>query len=196
MWLTTLHEHPIPALQWGTVLGAALVAAFHDLRSRRIPNLLTGPMVLGGWIASAATCGVPGLFDSLAATVLVALPFVLLFVLARGGAGDAKLMGAIGSWLGVQDGVAVLLAVCLCGLVLAVAFAAYKRRLRAVFANLSGALFGFLPAIFGVGSLRAAGRDAGRLMPGADEGEQMPYGVAILAGALLAAGVLYFRHPV
>jgi prepilin peptidase CpaA len=187
MWLTTLYEHPLPALQWGTVLGASLVAAFWDLRSRRIPNLLTGPLLLCGWCQSAWLCGGHGLLDSFVATLLLATPFVILFVFAGGGAGDAKLMGALGSWLGVVSGIAVLLAVCLCGMVIAVAFALSKRRLGAVLANISGALVGWIPPLFGHGKLR----DAARLMPGAAEGQKMPYGPAIFAGTALAAGSLW-----
>jgi prepilin peptidase CpaA len=187
MWLTTLYEHPTPSLQWGTVLGASLVAAFWDLRSRRIPNLLTFPLVLGGWAASASVSGGAGLVDSLAATVLLATPFVLLFVFAGGGAGDAKLMGGLGAWLGVVNGLVVLLAVCVCGMVLAVIAAARKRRLGAVLGNVSSAMIGLLQPVFGVGSLR----DAGRLMPGPGEGQQMPYGLSIFAGTAVAAGGLW-----
>ena len=128
MWLTTLYEHPIPALQWGTVLGAALVAAFWDLRSRRIPNLLTGPLLLCGWCQSVWLCGAHGLLDSFVASLLLATPFAILFAFAGGGAGDAKLMGALGSWLGVVSGIAVLLAVCLCGMVIAVGGYVVRRR--------------------------------------------------------------------
>jgi len=187
MWLTTLYEHPFPALQWGTVLGASLVAAFWDLRSRRIPNLLTGPLLLCGWCESAWLCGGHGLLDSFVATILLAAPFVILFVFAGGGAGDAKLMGALGSWLGVVSGIAVLLAVCLCGMVIAVAFAVSKRRLGPVLANISGAFLALLQPVFGHGKLR----DAVRLMPGAAEGQKMPYGPAIFAGTALAAGSLW-----
>ena len=35
MWALTLSEHPVPLLQWGTVLGASLAASFTDARSRR-----------------------------------------------------------------------------------------------------------------------------------------------------------------
>ena len=191
MWLTTLYEHPIPALQWGTVLGASLVAAFWDLRSRRIPNLLTAPLLLCGWVESAWLCGGQGLLDSLVATLLLAAPFVLLYAFGGGGAGDAKLMGALGSWLGVVSGIAVLLAVCLCGMALAIAFALSKRRLGAALANISGAVFGLLQPVFGHGKLRQAGREAVRLMPGAGESQQMPYGLAIFAGSAVAAGTLW-----
>lgn len=184
MWSTTLYEHPFPALQWCAVLGVALVAACTDLRSRRIPNLLTGTALLGGLLVSGWVGGVPGLLDSVAATLLLASPFVLLFALAHGGAGDAKLMGALGSWLGVVHGVATLFAVCLCGVILAIAFASSQGRLGVVLANLSGTARGLLQPVFGIGSFR----DAARLMPGASEGLQMPYGLAIFAGAALAAG--------
>lgn len=190
MWLTTLYEHPIPALQWGPVLGASLVGALSDLRTRRIPNLLTGPLLLGGWIESAWVCGGQGALDSLAATVLLAAPFVLLFAFAGGGAGDAKLMGAIGAWLGVVSGVAVLLAVCLCGMVFAVIFALSKRKLGPALRNVSGGMLGLLHPLFG----NVRWRDAGRLMPAAGEGHPMPYGFAIFAGATLVAGAMWMRR--
>jgi prepilin peptidase CpaA len=184
MWSTTLYEHPLPALQWGAVLGVTLAAALTDLRSRRIPNVLTGSALLGGLLVAGWVGGIPGLLDSLAATLLLASPFVILFAVAHGGAGDAKLMGALGSWLGVVLGVATLFAVCLCGVILAVVFASSKGKLAVVLANLGGTARGLLQPVFGIGSYR----DAARLMPGASEGLQMPYGIAIFAGAVLAAG--------
>jgi prepilin peptidase CpaA len=191
MWSTTLFEHPLPVLQWGIVLGVTLVAAFTDLRSRRIPNLLTGLALLGGLLASAWVGGSAGILDSIAATLLLAAPFFVLFAVAHGGAGDAKLMGAIGSWLGVVQGVATLFAVCLCGMVLAIVFACAKGKLRSVLANLSGTARGVLQPVFGTGSIR----DAARLLPGPSEGIRMPYGLAIFAGTALAAcGTWMWRH--
>jgi len=130
------------------------------------------PLVLSGWIASAWACGLAGLADSLSGSVLLAAPFVLLFAFAGGGAGDAKLMGGIGAWLGVVDGFVTLLAVCLAGMVLGVAFAAWKKRLGTVLANLTSAAYGFLQ----------------RSLPAVDDGQKLPYGIAISAGTVVAAG--------
>ena len=73
--------------------------------------------------------------DALAACVMLALPYVVLFVFAGGGAGDAKLMGAIGTWLGLVNGVVALAAVAASGILLAVAFALARRRLLVVLMN-------------------------------------------------------------
>ena len=172
MWFTILHDHSEPLLPWGVVIGASLCAAVTDARARRIPNLLTLPLVASGWIRAGAACGVAGFGDSLAATLVLAAPFVLLFAFGGGGAGDAKLMGGIGAWLGVVDGFVTLLAVCLAGMVLGVAFAAWKKRLGAVLANLTGAAYGFLQ----------------RSLPAVDDGQKLPYGIAISAGTVVAAG--------
>ncbi len=172
MWYTTLHDQPAPLLPWGVAIGASLVAAVTDARSRRIPNLLTLPLVLSGWIRSFSVCGAAGLGDSLAGTLLLAAPFVILFAFGGGGAGDAKLMGGIGAWLGLVDGFVALLAVCLAGFVLGVAFAVWRKRLGAVLANLTGAAHALLM----------------RSLPAVDDGQKMPYGIAISAGTVVAAG--------
>lgn len=185
MWSTTLYDHPLPALQWGAVLGASLVGAVLDARSHRIPNVLTGPVLLAGLAVGVWVGGAAGLADAAVAAVIMALPFVVLFVVAGGGAGDAKLMGALGAWLGVAWGTVALFAVCVCGIVLAVLHAAAKKRLATVLRNLSGTAIGMLhPLVSGEGSVRAATR----LLPAQDEGQQMPYGPAIFAGILLTAG--------
>ena len=104
-------------LQWGVVIGASLVAAAFDLQTRRIPNALTMPLLLAGLIRAIWLGRLLGLADAAAACFLLAMPFVLLFVFAGGGAGDAKLMGAIGAWLGLAQGMRVLLCVAAAGII-------------------------------------------------------------------------------
>jgi len=55
------------------------------------------------------------LLSSVLGSIVIASPFVVLFVRYGGGAGDAKLMAGIGALLGVTSGLFVLFAVVLAG---------------------------------------------------------------------------------
>ena len=133
----SLWNHPMWFAQWGVVVTASVATAFFDLRSRRMPNLITGPLLLSGLIAATWVGGWSGLLDSFAACLLLAAPYVLLFLFAGGGAGDAKLMGGLGAWLGLANGLVTLASVALAGVALAVLFALAGSRLKDVFRNLS-----------------------------------------------------------
>jgi prepilin peptidase CpaA len=191
MWATALFAHGEPALRWGVVIGAATVAAAFDLRSRRIPNALTGPLLFGGLAYAATVAGLPGCLDALAACALLAAPYVVLFVCADGGAGDAKLMGALGAWLGLLDGTAALLAVCLSGVIFALVFALWSRRFDSVKQRLSLVARGLLHLPF----RRVSPRAVAAAIPARNEGLPMPYGPAILAGCVLACGISHAWSP-
>jgi len=191
MWATTLYGQSVPAVQWGIVLGASLAAAITDARSRRITNWLTGPMLLAGLVFAAFVGGLSGVLDATAACLVLALPYVLLFALAGGGAGDAKLMGAIGAWLGMVYGTATLVAVCLSGVVMGLIYAASAHRLGAVGATMSTLVRAAIYPLFRIGSLR----DVPHLMPEEKESQTMPYGLAILAGVVIAATGAWLWHP-
>jgi prepilin peptidase CpaA len=181
MWATTLFDLSVPAGQWGTVLGASLAAAIFDARSRRIPNWLTGSLLASGLVHAALVGGLAGLADSASACVLLALPYVVLFAMAGGGAGDAKLMGALGSWLGLVYGTATLVGVCVAGVVLALLWAALAGRLKAVVESVSGLAMGVVYPLVGAGSFR----DIPSYLPSVRDGQTMPYGLAIFAGVVL-----------
>ena len=190
MWATTLYGQSIPAVQWGTVLGASLAAGILDARSRRIPNWLTGSLLAGGLGHALLVGGGAGLLDATAACLVLAAPYVVLFAFAGGGAGDAKLMGAIGSWLGLVNGAVTLVAVCLAGVVMGLIFAASARRLGAVSTSMTALVRAAIYPLFGAGSLR----NLPHLMPDSKEGQTMPYGLAILAGVVMAAAGSFWWH--
>ena len=81
-------------------LTIALIACVTDIRSRRIPNVLTFGAALAGLAFHLFTGGRDAGYDSamgyLAGTALF-LPF---FVLGGMGAGDIKLLAALGAWVG------------------------------------------------------------------------------------------------
>lgn len=170
-------------LMWGVVIGTSLMAAISDVRTFRIPNALTLPLALSGLVWSYFIHGPPGLLGAVGASALLAGPFVLMFLVAGGGAGDAKLMGAIGFWVGLDRALILLVATLLWGGMLGIAFAVRQRRLRAVLGNVTAVSLSVMTRVMGMpaeGSLKD-------LAVGAQSATTMPYGIAILAGVLSAA---------
>lgn len=176
----------MPQLQWGVVISASLVAAVIDLRTRRIPNLLTAPLLLAGWVCALCLGGFAGLADAAAASFLLGLPFILLFTFAGGGAGDAKLMAALGAWLGVLSGTAVLVAVLISGAFVAIAYALATQRVRAVVSN----LIRMATSVVVLALAREGFDEARHGSPKTSEMQSIPYGIAIFIGTCVAAGGL------
>lgn len=115
---------------------------------------------------------------------MLAVPYVILFVFAGGGAGDAKLMGAVGAWLGFLDGAWVLFCVALSGVVLALGYAIARGKFQSLLAHLKQILFALSFLVS-----RRQSLDETRLMnPSKQDMLAMPYGVAILVGVIVAAG--------
>ena len=177
-------------ISWAVAVGVSLTAAVYDFRTRRIPNALVVPAFAIGLIQALWIAGLPGLLGAIEAGLLLALPFILLFLFSHGGAGDAKLMGAIGTWLGLEQGIVVLCSVMAAGLVLALATAVAKRRFKIVMANIFFMVYGFFLAFF----------IEKRILPRAAEqvlynGEALtiPYGVAIFAGVCIGGIIIWLR---
>lgn len=180
----------MPAMQWGVVLGVALVALLFDLKSRRIPNPLTMGTFVAGLVWATWMHGLAGFGEALGAALLLAVPYVLLFVFAGGGAGDAKLMGALGAWLGLINGVVTLFAVAVAGGILSLLFALFKGRMQSVLANLRRILVSLWMHVV----VRASPADIHRAMPDQEGMLKIPYALAIFLGACLAcAGVQLWK---
>jgi prepilin peptidase CpaA len=159
-----------------TALLCATVAAVYDLKTRRIPNLLTGPsillalllhLVLGGW----------GQLGLSAAAALIGGGIFLLFYLAGGmGAGDVKLMAAVAALAGYASVPRLLIATVLTGGVLALGLAILRGKLKTTLRNIVALLLHH----------RAEG-----LTPHPDLNLQntntlrLPYAMAIAAGCLV-----------
>lgn len=180
---STLWNHNAMGWQWAAVLTAALVAAVVDCRTMRIPNLLSGVTLVGGLIFATTVAGFTGIGDALLGMAVAALPFVLMFVLAGGGAGDAKLMGGIGAWLGTQGALLMLLSVMVVGGFLALLWAARRRQ----FGNAMGNLMWILNEAGA--AVRGRGRGGPMVLPDAASLQVMPYGIAIFGGTCVAWGI-------
>jgi prepilin peptidase CpaA len=83
------------------ILGSVVFfAAIIDLSTQRIPNKITFPTILIGFICQAWLKGFSGLIFSLQGLGLGIGLFILPYMIGKMGAGDAKLMGAVGAFLG------------------------------------------------------------------------------------------------
>lgn len=176
------------AVHWGVVIVASLGAAVTDVRNRRIPNVLTLPLVLTGLMYALVYAGLPGLGKAVVSCVILATPYVLLFVFAGGGAGDAKMMGAIGAWLGIEAGLVVLVAVATTGALFGIANLAAKRQLGSGLGRI-GASFYIMMATLCTGR-----RGSAVLRPNMEDESQpqdrrltIPYGPAIFIGVCIGA---------
>lgn len=186
--LSNIAVENMTVFQWGVVIGASLVAACSDLRERRIPNALTFPLLAVGLIWAVCTGGLSGLAEAVAACVLLALPYVLMFIFAGGGAGDAKLMGAIGAWLGLRQGVVVFVCVAMAGVVLAIAKAISQKQLRAVLTSILVSIYTFMLLVIGRRTPRPVTERPDKNRSGKLD---IPYGVAIFAGVCVTAAIVW-----
>lgn len=183
-WIRTLWQQGSPPLQWSIVVVAALAACLTDLRRRRIPNLLTLPLLAVGLAYAGLTAGWAGLADAAAGAVIVAWPCLVLFFRAGGGAGDAKMLAATGAWLGVLNGLAQLTAVMLAGAVIGTVIAWRAGQLRGIFERTKQTTLNIV--LVGQSEQSGSQEKPNKLT--------MPYGTAIAAGSVLAAGgVLIWR---
>jgi prepilin peptidase CpaA len=119
------------------LMALVLVAAVYDVRSRRIPNWVSlGGAALG--VALHVYLGPPdfGVWFALKGLALGFGVYFALYALRAMGAGDAKLMGAVGAIVGWRDWLGIFFLTALVGGVAAVVLAVARKRLGKTFWNL------------------------------------------------------------
>jgi prepilin peptidase CpaA len=153
----------------------AVIAGYTDWRSRRIPNWLTLPGALLGLTLSSVAGGWSGAKASLLGLGLglaILLPFVAVRAL---GAGDWKLVGMLGAFLGPRHLLAVLFWSILVAGAMAVVLIVWKRRVLQTLRNIGRLLAAFL-------SFHLPGRELTLENPGA---LKVPFGVAVAVAVIL-----------
>lgn len=161
-----------------------LLATAVDLRERRIPNKLVASgiiLALAFHIIAPQGQGVVFALSGLGAGMALFLPMYAMRVM---GAGDVKLMGMIGAFLGAGSVLGAALASMAAGGVLAITMAAGKRMLPQMLTNLGDIVRQFhIKQMIGPG--------VSPMAPVASVGK-MPYAIAITAGTLIQLTVLRY----
>ena len=162
--------------EWIAVVAIGLIACATDLFSRRIPNVLTFGSALAGLGYHFWYRGGPGLIHSAGGWLIGIAIFLPLFFLRGMGAGDVKLLGAFGAWLGARDVAWVALYASIAGGVMALVVAVWSRRLRHTFSNLGFMLWYWRN--LGLQPVPEVTLEGSR-------GPRLAYAFPILAGAML-----------
>ena len=153
----------------------AWVGALWDVFAYRIPNAVTYPAVVLAFVAHFFLEGPRGLLRSALGLLVGGGIFLFLYLLRAMGAGDVKLMAAVGAFAGPLHSIEIVLYSAIAGGVLALAVALYRRRLRRTFGNVVD-LVRFHAAV-GAGVHPSLNLDN-------PEAVRFAYGIAIFAGTL------------
>ncbi len=158
-----------------------IVAAIWDIRTRRIPNWLTLSGVLvalalntfiyqpvGTWFGVALSLKGLGLAFGV---------YFMLYLLRAMGAGDVKLMAAVGAAAGWENWLGILVLTSVAGAVAGLLLVAFKGRFRKTLGNL-----GLIVSSLGRG--RAPYKDSPELDVSSDKALRLPHGALIALGTL------------
>lgn len=162
----------------------AIIAAIVDVQHHRIPNWLTYPGIVLGLGLRAVCFGWKGLASALEGCLIAGGIMLVFYVVRAMGAGDVKLMAALGSIVGPQHAVVVLLATAICGGLLGIVYAIYRGRIGSTLKNVGSVLR------FHAWAGLQAHPDLNLDNPAA---LRMPYGLAIALGMLYAFLAIWWR---
>jgi prepilin peptidase CpaA len=161
----------------GAAVATATVAAGWDLTTRRIPNALTFGAAFAALAANSYVHGWTGLAYSVAGWVVGVGLFLPFFALGGMGAGDVKLLGALGAWLGPVTAVWVALFTGIAGGIAALAVGTVSGYLNQAFTNLWCLLMDW----------RTSGpRPVSDMTLSTSRGPRLAYAVPVLAGLVFA----------
>ncbi len=176
-----VSNNSVPALPIVSQLLLCLVAipcGIYDYRIRRVPNWLTLPGIVLGIVLNVFWARTVGLWLSLEGLGLALAIYGSLYLLRALGAGDVKLMAAVGAIVGPAHWLHIFALTALCGGVGALILILVRGRFRHTLSN-TGLILGSL------GRGRAPHRSGPELDVRSTAGMRLPHAVMIACGTLL-----------
>ncbi|MFS0870517.1 prepilin peptidase [Paenibacillus xylanilyticus] len=136
--------------------GLYVMAAFvTDVRSMKIPNRLTLPVTALGVLAHGVWGGWEGLLFSAAGFAACFGILFLMYAIGAVGAGDVKLFGGIGAWVGLSFGIHVVVYSVLYAGAIGLIILLFRRDSAKRIRHMAGGLAGF----FMMGSLKLVSKE-------------------------------------
>jgi prepilin peptidase CpaA len=132
------HEHQIVFA--GASLLCASLGSIHDVRERRIPNRVTFPAMAAGLAVHAFAGGWRELGDAALAGLIAGALCLIVHRAGGMGAGDVKLMTAVGCLAGLSSLPVVVIATAIAGGIFALILSFRRRRLRETLRNVGSLL--------------------------------------------------------
>ena len=114
----------------------ATIGAVYDVRCRRVPNSVTLPAILFGLLLHFTLGGWRQLGSAAAAGLICGLIFLAFYLAGGMGAGDVKLITAVGCIAGLSFVGQLLILTSLAGGVMAIGLALYRRQLKDTILNI------------------------------------------------------------
>jgi prepilin peptidase CpaA len=107
-----------------------VVAAIIDGWMLKVPNWITFPMIVSGWIYSSVIGGWEGFGWSLLGSFVGLMLLYILYSVGGMGAGDVKLLAGIGAWVHTDHTLNVFIATTIVGALMALIMVAWSGQWR------------------------------------------------------------------
>ena len=132
-----MRDLAMPIVLKLVLIGTALAAAYYDLRVRRIPNWINLTGVILGLGLNAYFQGMAGAITAAGGLLVALCIYVPLYALKGMGAGDVKLMAAIGAIAGPGNWFNIFIVTALLGGAAALALVLWRKRTGQTLSNIS-----------------------------------------------------------
>jgi prepilin peptidase CpaA len=157
-------------------LAIGAIACITDIRTRRIPNVLTFGAAVAAVLFHGFQAGAPGLQSAVTGWVAGTALFLPFFLLGGMGGGDVKLLAALGAWLGPGDALWLAIYASLAGGVMAIGVALLRGYLGTALRNLATLLGSW--CLTGPRSMPAMTLERSK-------GPRLAYAVPVLVGTMV-----------
>ena len=157
------------------LIGLLALSAMTDIKWKKIPNALTFPVMIFGLMTHGFKSGLLGLIYSIEGLLLGIALLIVFYIIGMMGAGDVKLLGAVGSILGPAGVFKAFLFTAIAGGVYAIIVLAYH-----------GQLVGFIKRFALSAKLSLMTRVPAFLPNENKESPILCYGIAIAIGTSLS----------